>query len=920
MATVFLLMQGSGLLHAQPVINTVAGIGRKLASAAGPATSLQMADPEGMTFDSAGNLYIADNQQSVVFKITPSGAATVFAGNGSKGFSGDGGPATAAGLLEPEAVAADAAGNIYIADFHNERIRKVDRNGMITTFAGGGATDEGDGIPATSSTLFEPDGVTVDSTGILYFAEGGKNRIRKVTPDGIIHNIGNANSYGAGYSGDGGPASQAQFREPAGLAVDRQNNLYVADRSNNRVRKIDSNGIVTTYAGNGQGGYHGDGGPATEAAISLPEALAFDSLGNLYIADWGNHVVRQVTPAGVIATVAGYVTSPPIFSGDHGPATLASLIRPYGVAVDAFGNFYVFDQGDRLVRRVDGTGTINTFAGSGVSNFAGDGSQATQAALDYPTDVKVDGSGNLYIADAMNHRVRKVSPAGIITTIAGNGTPGFSGDGGSATSAQLNTPAAVAVDASGNVYIVDSANLRVRRVAPGGMISTYLAGTAAGRGVPAGLAVDTAGNLYVSDSYLNQVVKVTPSGSVSTVAGTGTAGYSGDGGPATRAMLNSPQALALDAAGDLYIVDFQNRVVRRVTPDGTIATVVANGVFDSPGDIEGIPATQLSIDYPTNLAADTKGNLYVQGGWYIYRVNPAGVISLLAGGGLFGYQEGFAGDGGPSVAARLVRDTCSINAAMGMTVDAAGNLYFADSGNDRIRKITNPAGFPAQMAISNPSFNWLPAPQIVTTGGDQWDFNLFPTGPNNLVLTNAGTGAMPWSATASTLDGANWLNLSANSGSAPSTILLSANAGGLTPGLYMGTVVISAPNASNSPRYVTGTLTVGPSSFNAGAGSGTIEISEPPGTGWTVTSSADWITITSSPTGTGNGCINYAVAANTSTAQRNGSLTLANTKQGTATFNVNQGADLAPASLQAPAGAGRVRKPILPPERSCTPR
>jgi trimeric autotransporter adhesin len=914
--TVLVVLYGSGLLHAQPIINTVAGRGRILAAADGPATSLQMADPEGMTFDSAGNLYIADNQQSVVFKITPSGIATVFAGNGSKGYSGDGGPATAAGLLEPEAVAADAAGNIYIADFHNERIRKVEPSGRITTFAGGGATDEGDGIPATSSKLFEPDGLTVDSTGSLYFAEGGTNKIRKVTPDGIIHNIGNANSLPSGYSGDDGPASQAQFSAPAGLAVDRQNNLYIADRSNNRVRKIDTNGIVTTFAGNGQGGYSGDGGAATNAAISLPEALAFDSQGNLYIADWGNRVVRQVTPAGIITTVAGDVNIfPPTFSGDGGPATLASLIEPYGVAVDSSGNLYVSDQGDRRVRRVDGTGTIKTFAGSGASNFAGDGSQATQAALDYPTDVKVDGGGNLYIADAMNHRVRKVSPAGIITTIAGVGTPGLSGDGGPATSAQLNTPAAVAVDASGNVYIVDSANFRVRRVTPGGVISTYLVGTVAGRGVPAGLAVDGMGNLYVSDSYLNWVVKVTPSGTVSTVAGTGTAGYSGDGGPATQAMLNAPHALALDQAGNLYITDSQNRVIRRVTPGGLIATVAGSGNVPLPTDYEGIPATQLFIDYPSGVAADGNGNLYVEGAWHVYRVNSAGAISLLVGGGLFGYQEGFAGDGGPSVAARLVSDSSPISPSMGLAVDAAGNLYFADTGNDRIRQITNPAGFPAQMAISNPSFTWVPAPQIVPTGGDQWNFNLYPTGPNSLHLTNAGTGAMPWSATVSTLDGANWLNLSANSGSAPSTIVLSVNADGLEAGLYMGTVVVSAPDASNSPRYVSGTLQVDPSSFSASDGYGALVISEPRGTGWTVTSSADWIAITSSASGSGMGCIDYTVAANTSTTPRSGNLTLENTTQGTITFNVNQAGDLG--SLEATSGSGRLRKPTRPLVRPC---
>ena len=909
-AAVLVLLPGVGLLHAQPVINTVAGMGRTLVAGSVPATSLQLADPVGMAFDSAGNLYVADNQQSVVFKISPAGIATVFAGNGSKGFSGDGGPATAAGLLEPMAVAADVTGNIYVADFHNQRIRKVDRNGTITTFAGGGATYEGDGIPATSSTVFEPDGVAVDSSGSLYIAEGGTARIRKVTPDGIIHNIGNANSLPSGYSGDNGPASQAQFNVPQGLAVDRKGNLYIADRNNNRVRKIDTNGIVTTFVGNGQEGHSGDGGLATAAALTLPEALAFDAQGNLYIADTYNRVVRQVTPGGIISTVAGNAsTYPPAFSGDGGPATLASFILPDGVAVDSFGSLYISDQGDRLVRQVNGSGIINTFAGNGVSNFSGDGGLAQQAALDYPADVKVDSGGNLYIADAMNHRVRKVTPAGIITIIAGNGTPGFSGDGGLAINAQLNTPVSVAVDISGNVYIVDSLNFRVRRVTPGGVINTYLVGTIAGHGVPAGVAADAAGNLYVSDSYLNWVVKVTPSGGVSTIAGTGTAGSSGDGGPATQAMLNAPQALTLDPAGNLYITDSQNRLVRKVTPGGTITTVAGAGNLPASSDFEGVAATQLYIDYPTGLAADGNGDLYLQGSWSVYRVNPAGVISLLVGGGLFGYQEGFAGDGGPSVAARLVRDSCSISSCMGMGLDAAGNLYFADSGNDRIRKITNPGGFPAQMTISNPSFNWLPAPQIVPTGGDQWDFNLYPTnlnnsGPNTLVLTNSGAGAMPWSATVSTLDGTNWLNLSANSGSAPASIVLSANGDGLTPGLYMGTVTISAPNASNSPRYVTGTLQVDPSSFSAAAGTGTLVISEPPGVGWTVTSSADWITITSSRSGIGLGSIHYAVAENTSGSPRSGSLALENTTAGTPTFTVNQGTDL-PAAIAPTGGSGQ---------------
>ncbi len=882
--------------RAQTIINTVAGSGRILTGLGGPAVGVPLAGPRGLAFDSNGNLYVADNQQNVIFKVSATGVATVFAGDGLRGFSGDGGPATAAALTEPGMVAVDGSNNVYIADFHNERIRRVDAHGMITTVVGGGAAYETDEIPAIATTIFEPTGLAFDAAGSLYISESGDCKIRKVTPDGIIHHVaGN----GCGFSGDGGPATTAQLTFPGGLAFDSNGNLYIADSSNSRIRMISVNGIISTVAGNGNAAYSGDGGPATAASLSIPGSVAIDSGGNLLIADTDNNLIRKVSPAGIITTVAGNWLKglPGIFSGDGGPALSASLHLPYGVALDSSGNICVSDQDNRRVRRITVSGIINTIAGNGISNFAGDGGSATQATLDFPTAVKVDSAGNLYIADSMNHRVRKVTPAGTITTVAGNGTPGFSGDGGPATNAQLNTPTSIAVDGSGNIYISDSLNLRIRRVAPSGTINTYAGnGTYgySGDGGPAidasftfprGLSADRSGNLYLADSQNNRVRMITSSGTITTVAGNGMAGFAGDGGPAAAAMLNGPADVAVDQQGDLFITETSNRTVRKVSPDGMITTVADSGVGN--GNIEGVSADSgaVFLDYPTSVAADNAGNFYFQAGWYIYRVNPAGVITLLVGGGLQGYQEGFDGDGGPSVAAHLVRDTYPpANVCMGIAVDAAGNLYFADTGNDRIRKITN-ANSGAQLAITTPD-NFVLYPP---TGADGIDFFLSDISSHQVNILNVGVGAMNWTATASTLSGGDWMMISSGSGTAPSTITVSANVSGLAPGFYIGTIMLSSPTASNSPRYITASMTAPIPFLSQNTTAGTMVVTEPPGVGWFASSDASWITFPSGSTGIGSGILNWSAAANVGGSPPYRTATVS---VGYPQMNVNQGVGL----------------------------
>jgi uncharacterized protein (TIGR03437 family) len=327
----------------------------------------------------------------------------------------------------------------------------------ITTAAGtGSAGDSGDGGPATSAELNGPRGVTEDQFGNLYIAEYNGQRVRKVTPGGIITTL--AGNGTQGYSGDGGPATSAELNGPYRVTVDLAGNVYIPDSSNCRIRKVSPNGTITTIAGNGVPGYSGDGGPATSAELTYPEAVAFDSAGNYYIADKAN-VVRKVDPSGTITTAAGTGVSG--YTGDGGPATSATLDGPVGVQVDSSGALYISDQGNNVIRKVT-NGTITTITGTGTFGFAGDGGPATKAEFYYPASIGLDAAGNLYIPDVDNNRIRVVLTDGTIWTVAGDGTEGYGGDGGPAVNAAINEPRSVSVAPNGNVYIGDFGNNRVR--------------------------------------------------------------------------------------------------------------------------------------------------------------------------------------------------------------------------------------------------------------------------------------------------------------------------------------------------------------------------------------------------------------------------------------------------------------------------
>ncbi len=493
----------------------------------------------------------------------------------------------------------------------------MDRSGVITTIAGNGIGFTGDNGPAVSALLFLPSGVAVGPAGNVYIADTNNNRIRMVSTSGIITTVAGSPIGTPGFGGDGEPATGvgARLNHPSGIALDRAGNLYVADYNNARIRKVDIAGILTTVAGNGLPKDTGDGGPATGAGLQFPMSVALDATGNLLIST-GSGIRRVAASDGTIDTVAGNV--PWVYSGDGQAATSVQLDRPYGLTMNSSGNLLI--SGRSLVWTLDPSGIIRAAAGTGVAGYSGDGGPATAAQLSYAEGIAADSAGNFYFADKVNHRVRKVSAAGIITAVAGSGTPEWGGDGGLATAAQLRYPAAVVLDAPGNLYIADSRNYRVRKVDQAGIITTVAGNGTQGFTGDGGLAtdasiseisaiaVDPAGSLYIAAQ--NRVRKVNASGIITTIAGNGTSGLAGDGGPATSAQLEQITALAIDSAGNLYIADGSRG--RRIGSDGIITAIAGAGISGEAPDGTAPEAAQIGA---AGLSVAASGNLYIADPW-----------------------------------------------------------------------------------------------------------------------------------------------------------------------------------------------------------------------------------------------------------------------------------------------------------------
>lgn len=710
----------------------------------------------------------------------------------------DGGLGTAAPLRAPVAVALDSNGNLYIADEADNRIRKVDPTGIISTYAGTGLPGySGDRGPAKNAQLSFPTGIAMDAKGNLFVADAGNFLVRRIAVDGTINTV--AGNGKPNFAGDNGPATSAQI-DPVAVALDSTGNLYIADGLNYRIRKVDTNGIITTIAGNGTEGDVGDNGPATSAEIDFVTDLAVDNLGNVYLADYFNSEVRKIDTSGMMSAFAGGVPYGPI-EEDGIPATTAVMV-PYGVAFDPSGNLYISDDNlnNTLVRRVDlSTNLIYTVAGTGEVGLAGDGGEALVAELNSPAGLAI-GGGVVYFADAANLRVRKVSN-NIINTVAGTGIR----DNGPATNAFLNFPEGITIDGSGDILVADTGNAEARRFKAGGPINSL--GQLLG-GTPNGVTADRAGNFYLTDeepgfpSEIPHILKVAPDGTTSIVAGNGPDGFSGDDGPATLAVLNTPRGVAVDAAGNIYVADYGNNRVRKVDTTGTINTIAGNGKFqfsgdnglataagidpfdlalDSAGDVlvvdqlnnrirmiapngtittvvgtglagyagDGGAATEARLNLPSGIALDSSGNMYIadQGNKVVRRVTSGGLITTIAGNGTFTPS---AGDGGPATAAQL--DPFSI------AVDAAGNLYVTDSFNDHVRVLTPQTVKPASMSIVSGNSQsatvetGLPAPLVLkiadSTGagipGVLVTFTVSPAGaatitPSPAITLNDGT-------------------------------------------------------------------------------------------------------------------------------------------------------------------------------------
>ncbi len=702
---------------------TLAGGGGYSTNVAGSPARLWV--PIAVTVDSAGNVYVAEQANNTLSKVTPAGAVTTLAGRPGS-FGSANGAGSAARFNGPSGAALDKAGNAYVADTFNSTIRKVTPAGVVATLAGqAGAFGSTDGT-GSAARFNSPFGVAVDSATNIYVADTDNHTIRKVTPAGVVTTLAGV----AGSSGStDGTNSNARFNGPNGLVVDGTGNVFVADTFNHTIRKmtpVGANWVVTTLAG--VAGSRGDtDGTNSDARFSEPNGVALDSAGNLYVADWANNTIRKMTLVGtnwVVTTVAGLAGS---FGSVNGTNSDARFNTPANVAVDSADNLYVAEVGNNLIRKMALIGTnwvVTTFAGLGGIYGSTDGTGLDARFLN-PSGVTVDSEKNAYVADTLNNTIRKVAANGTVTTLAGLAGYGGSADG-TGDKARFGNPGGVAVDSTGNVYVADTANCTIRRVTPAGVVST-LAGMPGAFGgddgtnsqaqflFPQSLAVDQVGNLYVADTVGYTIRKVRPVGTnwvVTTLAGRFDT-YGSQNGTGTNALFNLPTSVAVDSAGNVYVADTLNHLIRKVTPAGVVTTFAGGaGVV---GSVDGT-GTAARFYAPTGVAVDGADNVYVADTYNntIRKITPARVVTTLGG------MPGNIGTAnGTGSTARFSNPT-------GLAVDGAGNLYVADFYFNTIRK-----GFPA--------------PRILNAGfiGGQFSFDL--TGPTgHLVVVEASTDLVNW--------------------------------------------------------------------------------------------------------------------------------------------------------------------------------
>ena len=732
-------------------ISTVAGNGDSgFSGDGGPARQAALSFPLAVAVDKTGNLYICDNVNARIRKVNIStGVITTIAGNGINRSSGDGGLAIDAGLNNPQSIDVDSVGDLYIAESGSHRIRKITvADGRIQTIVGTGASGfSGDGGPASAAQLTTPNSIFVTRSGNLLISDSGNNRIRQVTAsDGVIQTI-----IGNGvptFTGDGGSAVNASINWPTSAISDELGNLYVADRGNQRIRRVDVvTRAISTIIGRGDVGFAGDGVSATASPLSAPTGLAIDPAGTVYFSDRDNRRVRKIVnvTADKIPPVIG-ITAPTVLrswrvatgsfslSGVATDNNQLATVRWFndrgGMGAVTGSNTWRIDsirlqQGLNRIRVVawdiggnsssasidvwlEVESVVSTIAGSGAKGADGDGRLATMAGLYLPSAIAFDKSGNLYIADTGNHRIRRVAPSGQITAYAGNGMLGSSGDGGPATEATLNSPGALAFDSRGNLYIADTGNHRIRRVSPDGIISTVagngndlMAGdggpaTAASLYLPQGVAIDTSDNLLIADTGNFRVRKVDlQTGLITTFAGSGRYGSDGDGLPALQATFKTPFGLAVDQSGLIYVIDGDDHRVRRIDRNGIISAYAGNGTAGGAGD--GGPATQAQLQYPSYITFDREGNLFIAdfGNHRVRRVSAGDRrITTVVGNG----SQGAGPDGVDPLSTSLFYPN-------DVAIAPNGRLLIADTGNHRVREIVPTAAYRPAVATSSASYS-----------------------------------------------------------------------------------------------------------------------------------------------------------------------------------------------------------------------
>lgn len=710
--------------NSQPYAFTpLAGGGGYSANEAGSAARFW--GPAAVAVDSAGNVYVVENGNHTISKVTPAGVVTTLAGMAAK-FGSANGTGSAARFDSPLGAAVDSTGNVYVADTANNTIRKVTPAGVVTTLAGQpGSFGSANGTGGAARFGY-PNGVAVDSAGNIYVADPAYNTIRKVTPAGVVTTL--AGLAGSSGSTDG-TNSNARFNFPTALAVDSATNIYVTDSDNHAIRKLTPTGanwVVTTLAGVAGSSGSADG-TNSDARFNAPNGVAVDSAGNLYVADAANSTIRQLTLVGtnwVVTTVAGLAGSVGSADGTNGDARFN---LPTGVAVDSADNVYVADLANGTVRKVTLAGTnwaVTTLAGTGGIHGSTEGT-GIDARFNGPTGVAVDSAKNVYVADQINHTVRKVTATGAVTTLAGLASFGGSADGTGIT-ARFRSPSGVAVDSAGNVYVADTWNSTIRKVTPGGVVTTLvgLPGIIGGEdgtnsqarfALPNGVAVDHAGNLYVADTLFMTIRKVTPVGTnwvVTTLAGLADV-HGSQNGTGTNALFYLPTSVAVDSTGNVYVADTLNHLIRKVTPAGVVTTFA--GGAGQVGSVDGT-GTAARFYAPTGVAVDASDNVYVADTYNntIRKVTPARVVTTL--GGLPGNIGTANGTGN---AARFSNPA-------GVALDGDGNVYVADFYFNTIRK-----GFPA--------------PMILNAGFNVGQFSFVLTGPTgHLVVIEASTELVSW--------------------------------------------------------------------------------------------------------------------------------------------------------------------------------